>query len=125
MLHSRPDGTEASGRNVDRRRLVLSRQSVQVGMTFLVASSSLLFREKKLLISGGDFGHDLTGVQNLQKKHGHLETELSSHNSAVNSLLSRGEELITEEHYASEEIKLRCEELKGLWEDLMKAAEER
>ena len=77
------------------------------------------------MISGGDFGHDLTGVQNLQKKHGHLETELGSHNSVVNSLLSRGEELITEEHYASEEIKLRCEELKGLWEDLMRAAEER
>ena len=78
-----------------------------------------------MLISGGDFGHDLTGVQNLQKKHGHLETELNSHNSAVNSLLSRGEQLITEEHYASEDIKVRCEELNGLWEDLMKAAEER
>lgn len=77
------------------------------------------------MISGGDFGHDLTGVQNLQKKHSHLETELGSHDSHVNSLLSRGEELITEEHYASGEIKERCEELAGLWDDLKKAADER
>lgn len=77
------------------------------------------------MISGGDFGHDLTGVQNLQKKHGHLETELVSHNSRVNSLLSRGEKLVAEEHYASDGIKERCEELKGLWDDLKVAADER
>ena len=77
------------------------------------------------MISGGDFGHDLTGVQNLQKKHGHLETELVNHNSRVSSLLSRGEKLIVEKHYASDGIKERCEELEGLWEDLKKAADER
>ena len=82
-------------------------------------------REKKLMISGGDFGHDLTGVQNLQKKHGHLETELVGHDSRVKSLLSRGEKLTAEEHYASDGIKERCEELKGLWDDLKKAADER
>ena len=77
------------------------------------------------MISGGDFGHDLTGVQNLQKNHSHLETELGSHDSHVNFLLFRGEELITEEHYASSEVKERCEELTGLWNDLKKAANER
>lgn len=77
------------------------------------------------MISGGDFGHDLTGVQNLQKNHSHLETELGNHDSHVNSLLFRGEELITEEHYARSEVKERCEELAGLWNDLKKAANER
>ena len=77
------------------------------------------------MISGGDFGHDLTGVQNLQKKHGHLETELVSHDTRVSSLLSRGEKLVSEEHYASGGIKERCEELKGLWDDLKVAADER
>ena len=77
------------------------------------------------MISGGDFGHDLTGVQNLQKKHGLLESELGSHDTQVKSLLSRGEELIEEEHYASDRIKERCEELIGFWDDLQKAADER
>ena len=77
------------------------------------------------MISGGDFGHDLTGVQNLQKKHGHLETELNSHDSHVRGLLTRGENLIAEEHYASTGIKERCEELEQLWKDLRRAADER
>ncbi len=40
-------------------------------------------KEKKLLVGSDDFGRDLTGVQNLRKKHKRLEAELSSHEPAV------------------------------------------
>lgn len=40
-------------------------------------------KEKKLLVSSDDYGRDLTGVQNLRKKHKRLEAELSSHEPTI------------------------------------------
>ena len=40
-------------------------------------------REKQLLASGDNFGRDLTGVQNLQKKHQRFKDELDSHQGKV------------------------------------------
>lgn len=42
-----------------------------------------IFREKKLLVSSEDYGRDLTGVQNLRKKHKRLEAELGAHEPAI------------------------------------------
>lgn len=41
------------------------------------------FREKKLLVGSDDYGRDLTGVQNLRKKHKRLEAELAAHEPAI------------------------------------------
>lgn len=43
----------------------------------------VFFREKKLLVSSEDYGRDLTGVQNLRKKHKRLEAELAAHEPAI------------------------------------------
>lgn len=43
----------------------------------------VLPREKKLLVSSEDYGRDLTGVQNLRKKHKRLEAELAAHEPAI------------------------------------------
>lgn len=40
-------------------------------------------REKKLLVGSEDYGRDLTGVQNLRKKHKRLEAELGAHEPAI------------------------------------------
>lgn len=45
--------------------------------------SHLSCREKKLLVSSEDYGRDLTGVQNLRKKHKRLEAELATHEPAI------------------------------------------
>lgn len=42
-----------------------------------------LCREKKLLVGSEDYGRDLTGVQNLRKKHKRLEAELENHEPAI------------------------------------------
>lgn len=49
-------------------------------MHFCLISSG---REKKLLVSSEDYGRDLTGVQNLRKKHKRLEAELGAHEPAI------------------------------------------
>lgn len=47
------------------------------------ASLTCAGREKKLLVSSEDYGRDLTGVQNLRKKHKRLEAELGAHEPAI------------------------------------------
>jgi len=44
-------------------------------------------REKKLLVGSDDYGRDLTGVQNLRKKHKRLEAELSSHEPSIQVII--------------------------------------
>lgn len=41
-----------------------------------------------------DYGRDLTGVQNLKKKHKRLEAELASHEPAIQSVQEAGEKLM-------------------------------
>lgn len=43
-------------------------------------------REKKLLVGSDDYGRDLTGVQNLKKKHKRLEAELASHEPTIQAV---------------------------------------
>lgn len=50
----------------------------------------VLSREKKLLVSSEDYGRDLTGVQNLRKKHKRLEAELAAHEPAIQVRASPG-----------------------------------
>lgn len=50
---------------------------------FIHWSIVILYREKKLLVSSEDYGRDLTGVQNLRKKHKRLEAELGAHDPAI------------------------------------------
>lgn len=61
-------------------------------------------RERRPLASSSDLGHTLTEVQNLQKKHSVLETELSSHVTVIEAVTSTAQELIASRHYASQQI---------------------
>ena len=51
-------------------------------------------REKKLVVASDDYGRDLTGVQNLKKKHKRLEAELASHEPAIQAVQEAGEKLM-------------------------------
>lgn len=44
-------------------------------------------------MASDDYGRDLTGVQNLLKKHKRLEAELASHEPAVQAVQEAGEKL--------------------------------
>jgi spectrin alpha len=60
----------------------------------LSQQETLFFREKKLLVGSDDYGRDLTGVQNLKKKHKRLETELASHEPAIQAVQEAAEKLM-------------------------------
>lgn len=46
------------------------------------------------MVGSEDYGRDLTGVQNLKKKHKRLESELASHEPAIQSVQEAAEKLM-------------------------------
>uniref|UniRef100_A0AAQ4Q8H5 Spectrin alpha, non-erythrocytic 1 n=1 Tax=Gasterosteus aculeatus aculeatus TaxID=481459 RepID=A0AAQ4Q8H5_GASAC len=77
-----------------------------------------LHREKKLLVSSEDYGRDLTGVQNLRKKHKRLEAELGAHEPAIQSVLDTGKKLSDDNTIGQEEIQQRLAQFVDHWKEL-------
>lgn len=75
-------------------------------------------RERNPLASSSDLGRSLTEVQNLQKKHRVLETELSSHVAVIEGVASMAQELIAARHFASQQIEEQQSSLLELWASL-------
>nr|XP_015222659.1 PREDICTED: spectrin alpha chain, non-erythrocytic 1 isoform X3 [Lepisosteus oculatus] len=75
-------------------------------------------KEKKLLVSSEDYGRDLTGVQNLRKKHKRLEAELAAHEPAIQSVLETGRKLSDDNTIGQEEIQQRLAQFVEHWKEL-------
>lgn len=84
-------------------------------------------REKKILVSSEDFGRDLTGVQNLQKKHKRFEDEVAAHSPNIKAVQDNGQKLMIESSVGLSEIEKRLESLQASWLELrdMSAGRER
>lgn len=80
------------------------------------------YREKKLLVGSDDYGRDLTGVQNLKKKHKRLEAELASHEPAIQSVQEAGEKLMDVSNLGVPEIEQRLKALNQAWAELKQLA---
>ncbi|KAG5834943.1 hypothetical protein ANANG_G00266900 [Anguilla anguilla] len=75
-------------------------------------------KEKKLLVSSEDYGRDLTGVQNLRKKHKRLEADLGTHEPAIQSVLDTGKKLSDDNTIGKEEIQQRLAQFMEHWKEL-------
>ncbi|KAH9498945.1 hypothetical protein Btru_003975 [Bulinus truncatus] len=82
-------------------------------------------KEKKLLVGSEDYGRDLTGVQNLRKKHKRLEAELENHEPAIQAVQETGVKLMNESAIGATDIKKRLEQLASSWEELKEMAANR
>ncbi len=83
-----------------------------------IADEESWIKEKKLLVGSDDYGRDLTGVQNLKKKHKRMTTELNNHESTIESIQTAGQTLIEASQYGSEEIVERLSALTESWKEL-------
>ncbi len=90
-----------------------------------IADEESWIKEKKLLVGSDDYGRDLTGVQNLKKKHKRLESELASHEPTIKSVQDAGQHLIDVSQFGSDEIKERLKALEMYWEELKDMAASR
>merc|ERR1719402_1968250 len=75
-------------------------------------------KEKKLLVTSDDYGRDLTGVQNLRKKHKRFESELGSHEPAIQQVQDAGAQLIAGGGLGGPEIEQRLQQLNDVWSEL-------
>ena len=90
-----------------------------------IADEESWIKEKKLLVSSDDYGRDLTGVQNLKKKHKRLESELASHEPTIKSVQDAGNHLISVSQFGGQEIKERLQQLNDVWEELQEMSASR
>ena len=90
-----------------------------------IADEESWIKEKKLLVGSDDFGRDLTGVQNLKKKHKRMEGELATHEPTIKSVQEAGQTLIDVSQRGGDEITERLRQLNDLWEELKEMARDR
>eukprot|EP00095_Tigriopus_kingsejongensis_P005059 maker-scaffold330_size203968-snap-gene-0.18 protein:Tk05059 transcript:maker-scaffold330_size203968-snap-gene-0.18-mRNA-1 annotation:"spectrin alpha chain" len=83
-----------------------------------IADEESWIKEKKLLVGSDDYGRDLTGVQNLKKKHKRMESELASHEPTIRSVQEAGQTLIDVSQRGGDEIKERLRQLDDVWMEL-------
>ncbi|XP_071821753.1 spectrin alpha chain, non-erythrocytic 1-like isoform X5 [Apostichopus japonicus] len=92
-------------------------------------------KEKKLLTMSDDFGRELTGVQNLRKKHKRLEAEITAHEPAIQAMhdyglwvleavKEKGEQLMLDIDM-NEEVQKRLDHLQESWDNLRDLSEVR
>lgn len=60
--------------------------------------------EKEQQAASKDLGSSLNAVQSLQKKHKSLEAEILSEEPLISSLIQRGQQMIRDGHFATEDI---------------------
>ncbi|XP_075227894.1 alpha spectrin isoform X2 [Lycorma delicatula] len=90
-----------------------------------IADEESWIKEKKLLVGSDDYGRDLTGVQNLKKKHKRLEAELASHEPAIQAVQEAGEKLMDVSNLGVPEIEQRLKLLNQAWAELKQLADTR
>ncbi|EDQ91836.1 uncharacterized protein MONBRDRAFT_14504 [Monosiga brevicollis MX1] len=83
-------------------------------------------KEKERQTKSTDFGKDLTGVQNLQKKHSAFETELEGHADRIKDVSrSAGAFVQTHRTRPVAELEAKIRELDDQWEALQRSSSER
>ncbi|OCT57924.1 hypothetical protein XELAEV_18002795mg [Xenopus laevis] len=92
------------------------------GQADSLMTSSAFDTTQKLLVGSDDYGRDLTGVQNLRKKHKRLEAELAAHEPAIQGVLDTGRKLADDNTIGKEEIQQRLAQFVEHWKELKEQA---
>ncbi|XP_062907873.1 spectrin beta chain, non-erythrocytic 1-like isoform X1 [Mobula hypostoma] len=87
-----------------------------------MAETESWIREREQIFSSQDYGKDITSIMILQNKHKTLEDELVGLRTQLQQTIKLGNDMITENHFASPEIKKRIEEVLAMWRDLEELA---
>ncbi|ESO95207.1 hypothetical protein LOTGIDRAFT_202396 [Lottia gigantea] len=108
-----------------RRRGVLNEANTMHQFLRDIDDEEAWIKEKKLLVGSEDYGRDLTGVQNLRKKHKRLEAELVTHEPTIQGVQETGEQLIADSDIGASDIRARLDQLDKNWKELKSSAQDR
>lgn len=78
-----------------------------------------------LIFPTSAFQQDPTNLQRKVQKHEAFNAELEANQSRIDSIDDKGKQLITNEHYASDIIQKRLDELDELWKHLLDKTQEK
>jgi len=80
---------------------------------------------EKLKFATDDSYLDPTNLNGKVQKHQNFEQELNANRTRMEEMVATGQELIDGDHYASDRIRTRTEEIVTLWESLARATEKK
>uniref|UniRef100_A0A0N5AM27 Spectrin beta chain n=1 Tax=Syphacia muris TaxID=451379 RepID=A0A0N5AM27_9BILA len=116
-------------RPADQRRFALEESLKWHKLSFDIDCELQWISEKEPIAASKESGRSLTEVTNMLKKQDQLIAEVNSHSPIIEATINRGEQLIKENHYASEEIRNKCHQCKMFlshsWDSLNHLLEER
>lgn len=93
----------------DKKESRLSEASQQQQFNRTVEDIELWLSEVEVSLNSEDYGKDLTSVQNLQKKHGLLESDVIGHQERVDSVHQTSLEFLDKGHFDADTIKRKAE----------------
>ncbi len=70
------------------------------------------------MVGSDDYGRDLTGVQNLKKKHKRVDAELLGHEPNIRAVTDKGQTLMASGQMGKPEILQRVGTLEQSWNAL-------
>ncbi|KAK6641322.1 hypothetical protein RUM44_013031 [Polyplax serrata] len=79
----------------------------------------------KIQIANDENYRDPSNLQSKIQKHATFAAELQANKSRINAVMDEGNELIKENHFASEDIETHVGELEDLWNNLLKASKDK
>lgn len=83
-----------------------------------MAEEESWIREKEQILSAADYGKDLTSVIRLLSKHKAFEDEMSGRRGPLQQTIKEGDAMVAEEHFGSEKIKERIQDIQDQWAHL-------
>uniref|UniRef100_A0A8D3D7M4 Spectrin beta chain n=1 Tax=Scophthalmus maximus TaxID=52904 RepID=A0A8D3D7M4_SCOMX len=72
-------------------------------------------REKEQILSSEDYGKDLTGALRLLSQHKAFEDEMSGRAAHLQQTIKQGDELVADNHFGSDKIKERIQDVQEQW----------
>uniref|UniRef100_A0A7N8XL64 Spectrin beta chain n=1 Tax=Mastacembelus armatus TaxID=205130 RepID=A0A7N8XL64_9TELE len=72
-------------------------------------------REKEQILSSEDYGKDLTGALRLLSQHKAFEDEMTGRAAHLQQTIKQGEELVANNHFGSDKIKERIQDIQEQW----------
>ena len=78
---------------------------------------------EKLKMSLDDTWRDLTNLSGKVKQIENFKQEIEANQPRIDELISKGEKLINDQHYASDDIRDKTHDINKIWNDLINATE--
>lgn len=82
-------------------------------------------REQEQILSGGDYGKDLSSALHLLSKHEAFRDEMAARYGPLGNSIASGEAMVKEGHYGAPEVTERIKDVKAQWSHLEEVKHQR